>query len=263
MAAPTESHAEKVVAAAGGGANADEPNTVGAPLMPHVAAGVAGRVAAETFKSPFDLLKVRRQYDLKLQSRSLPLALITVLRSEGIKAWRGLPPRLIWASPLAGATFTYYQVLKRETGGSDANEGQSSRLTAKTVVGGPLVLALSVAMRTPFDIVEQQLQLANAQQPGAAPQAGEELKKLRPTIRSISEKIQATWKAEGVRGVWRGYPAAVCGIATYIAGYFVIYEGVRSQPLERTLALSHPHAPSHTLTSSLVLSPSCHGAPTS
>ena len=99
MAAPTESHAEKVVAAAGGGANADEPNTVGAPLMPHVAAGVAGRVAAETFKSPFDLLKVRRQYDLKLQSRSLPLALITVLRSEGIKAWRGLPPRLIWASP--------------------------------------------------------------------------------------------------------------------------------------------------------------------
>ena len=130
---------------------------------------------------------------------------------------------------------------------------QSSSLSMKTIIGGPLVLALSVALRTPFDIVEQQLQLANAQLPGAVPpqsSAGEDLKKLRPTVRSIKEKIQATWKAEGVRGVWRGYPAAFCGIATYIAGYFVIYEGVRSHPLERTLALSHPHALSRPLSPS-------------
>ena len=94
----------------------DEPSS--GSLLPHVAAGIAGRVAAESFKSPFDLLKVRLQYDTSLKTRSLPAALFTVIREDGRRAWRGLPPRLIWSAPLAGATFTYYQVLKKETGGS-------------------------------------------------------------------------------------------------------------------------------------------------
>eukprot|EP00966_Prymnesium_polylepis_P332846 7388322-Prymnesium_polylepis.1 len=50
----------------------------------------------------------------------LPVAIYTVLRNEGVSgAWRGLPPRLIWSAPLAAATFTYYQSLKRATGGYD------------------------------------------------------------------------------------------------------------------------------------------------
>lgn len=229
-------------------------------LIPHVVAGIAGRCAAETFKSPFDLLKVRRQYNLALQERPLPLALAEVMRTEGFNAWRGLPPRLIWSAPLAGATFTYYQVLKSETGGEKKEEGDASksRLSMKTILGGPAVLGLSVALRTPFDIVEQQLQLANAPQAAkatetasaaAAPkvaassaavsaglaEAGTPSTKLTPTPRAIARAIHATWVAEGVRGVWRGYPAAFLGITTYVAGYFVIYEGARRAIEQRGL----------------------------
>ena len=198
-------------------------------LTPHVLAGVAGRVGAETFKSPFDLLKVRRQYDLQLQSRPLPLALYSVMRTEGLSAYRGLPPRLIWSAPLAGATFTYYQVLKSETGGNEEGATQN-KLSMKTVLGGPLVLMLSVAMRTPFDIVEQQLQLENARPPAAAAATAPPSHApppLSPTPRAIFAKIHETWLSEGARGVWRGYPAAFGGIGTYIAGYFVFYEAAR------------------------------------
>ena len=54
-------------------------------LLPHVGGGIAGRVAAETFKSPFDLLKVRLQYDTGLKSRPLPVALFTVVRQDGMQ----------------------------------------------------------------------------------------------------------------------------------------------------------------------------------
>lgn len=229
---------------------ADEKLASDAGLLPHIFGGVAGRVAAESFKSPFDLLKVRLQYDTTLKSLSVPVALVRVLREEGLNAWRGLPPRLIWSAPLAGATFTYYQVLKKETGG---NSDSTSGFSLKTVLGGPMVLALSVGLRTPFDIVEQQLQLnaaaaaqASASTSGttaAAPPGGAAPPQpLSPTPRAIANRIHTTWRAEGAKGVWRGYPAAFGGIATYVAGYFVVYEGARRVIEENELFDGHPTA---------------------
>jgi hypothetical protein len=222
----------------------DPAPTTDVGLLPHVLGGVAGRVGAESFKSPFDLLKVRLQYDTTLKSRPVPLALLTVLREEGVRAWRGLPPRLLWSAPLAGATFTYYQVLKSETGGGG---DEKAGLSLKTILGGPMVLGLSVALRTPFDIIEQQLQLqasaaekvreaatSGATSPAAAQQqqpagtaAAASHKPLEPTPRAIASRIHATWTAEGVRGVWRGYSASLLGITSYVSGYFIFYEAAR------------------------------------
>ena len=238
---------------AAGGGEQDE------GLLPHVFGGVAGRVAAETFKSPFDLLKVRLQHDTSLKARSPPVQLLILLRDEHFRAWRGLPPRLFWSAPLAAATFTYYKVLKRET-----QEGKP-KLSWSTLIGGPLVLAFSVGLRTPFDIIEQQLQLqavkakAGAPAPSAAAATGAAASAahsaaqsaaqsaahsgpeftsaalrpaITPTPAAIAERIGATWRAEGVRGVWRGYQPSLMGITTYVAGYFVFYEGAR-RSLER------------------------------
>ncbi|KAL1522246.1 hypothetical protein AB1Y20_017243 [Prymnesium parvum] len=207
---------------------------------PHVLAGVAGRVAAETFVSPFNLLKVRLQYDYAIMRLPLPLAIYTVLREEGVRgAWRGLPPRLIWSAPLAAATFTYYQSLKRATGGCDEAPREEareevrapqpstlSRDQIRTLVLGPAVMALSVGLRTPFDIVEQQLQLSALRNPGG-PQLGP------PTPAEVMQRIRTVWQQEGYRGVWRGYPAAFLGIFTYVAGYFVVYEAAR-RSIEKT-----------------------------
>ena len=142
--------------------------------------------------------------------------------------------------PLAGATFTYYQVLKKETGGS--NDSQAG-FSMKTLLGGPLVILVSVALRTPFDIIEQQLQLSAVGTGTSAAHAGQaQPQPFTPTPAAIRERILATWHAEGARGVWRGYPAAVGGITTYVAGYFVIYEAARRFLLQvaNDLVTEHP-----------------------
>ena len=225
-------------------------------LLPHVVGGVAGRVAAESFKSPFDLLKVRLQHDTTLKARAAPVQLLILLRDEKWRAWRGLPPRLFWSAPLAAATFTYYKVLKRETSGG-------SKFSWQTLLGGPMVLAFSVGLRTPFDIIEQQLQLqakAQAQAAAAVDTArtsgstaatsataapafqGAALRQpaITPTPRAIMERIQATWRAEGATGVWRGYQPSLAGITSYVAGYFIFYEGARRWMEQKELFQAHP-----------------------
>ena len=178
----------------------------------------------------FNLLKVRLQYDYAIMRLPLPVAIYTVLRNEGVSgAWRGLPPRLIWSAPLAAATFTYYQSLKRATGGYEeastgstgdtaastnggggaataaANDTKSSSKMGKdqvrTLVLGPAVMALSVGLRTPFDIVEQQLQLTALRNPTAPPVGP-------PSPMEVARRIQAVWQKEGYRGVWRVRRAA-------------------------------------------------------
>ncbi|KAL3894343.1 MAG: hypothetical protein SGPRY_013837 [Prymnesium sp.] len=214
----------------------------------------------------------------------LALAIYKVLREEGMSgAWRGLSPRLIWSAPLAAATFTYYQSLKQATGGdtpaAESDVGGSSiaeervqsisppppdsvaerigKDQLRTLLLGPAVMALSVGLRTPFDIVEQQLQLTSLRNP-AAPKLGP------PSPAEVFARIQKVWAEEGVRGVWRvrsypslpkcctcalgsqahmgllqGYPAAFLGIFTYVAGYFVMYEAAR-RSIEKTKLGEYP-----------------------
>ena len=101
-------------------------------IWPHIVSGVAGRVAAEIWMSPFNLLKVRLEHDLRLKQlagRDLPRALLEVVRAEGVRgAWIGLRPRLMWTAPLAAATFTYYSSAKSvvDSSGGEGSETQAS-----------------------------------------------------------------------------------------------------------------------------------------
>lgn len=92
-------------------------------------------------------------------------------------------------------------------------ESSEKGLSWSTIIFGPWVLAFSVAIRTPFDIIEQRKQLSTT---GTA-----------STPREIFGQIQTTWRKEGVRGTWRGYQAALLGNTSYVGGYFLLYEGAR------------------------------------
>ncbi|EOD18745.1 hypothetical protein EMIHUDRAFT_102260 [Emiliania huxleyi CCMP1516] len=128
-------------------------------LWPHVVSGVSGRVTAELFMSPINLLKVRLQHNLQLKRLPVPAAMLQLARDEGaLSLWRGLPPRLMWATPLSAATFTYYQAAKKVSSG-EASDGAAGKRDSRIVLAGPFMLAASVAVRTPFDIAEQRLQL--------------------------------------------------------------------------------------------------------
>ena len=224
-------------------------------IWPHVVSGVAGRVAAEFWMSPFNLLKVRLEHDLRLKQlagRDLPRALLEVVRAEGVRgAWIGLRPRLMWTAPLAAATFTYYSSAKSvvDSSGGEGSESQASSFQYRTVVAGPALVAASVALRTPFDIVEQQLQLQRIRAATAAAAAPELVASAaaapppQAARKSVAATLQKVWRAEGWRGVWRGYSAAYCGIASYVVGYFGVYEATRRTllrtPLGEYTTLTH------------------------
>lgn len=204
-------------------------------LWPHVASGVSGRVCAELFMSPINLLKVRLQHDIRLKRMPVPSALLHLASQEGaLSLWRGLPPRLMWAIPLSAATFTYYQAAKKVSTGESSSSTGGGR-DQKIVLAGPIMLAASVAIRTPFDIVEQRLQLEKAS--GPAGQAVTQPTWSASTERAPQAQAPAFWRAinvlnriritEGARGLWRGYSAAFLGVGSFVVGYFLVYESVR------------------------------------
>jgi hypothetical protein len=205
-------------------------------LWPHVVSGVSGRVCAELFMSPINLLKVRLQHDVKLKRMPVPAAMLQLARAEGVLSlWRGLPPRLMWATPLSAATFTYYQAAKKVSAGTDSGDGVGR--DKKIVLAGPVMLAASVAIRTPFDIVEQRLQLegATASVPAATPPTGDgpaaQARRAAPQQpsafwRSLTA-LNRIWATEGAPGLWRGYSATLLGVGSFVVGYFVVYESVR------------------------------------
>ena len=93
-------------------------------------------------------------------------------------------------------------------------------------------MVASVALRTPFDIVEQQLWLQRIRAATAAAAAPELVPAAaapppQAARKSVAATLQKVWRAEGWRGVWRGYSAAYCGIASYVVGYFGVYEATR------------------------------------
>ena len=119
-------------------------------VVPHMLGGVAARTAAETFSSPFNLLKVRQQFDASLMRRPLLQAVAAVIQKEGIfGAWRGLPPRLVWSTPVAAASFGYYHQTKIALQGSTDRDADTSRSSSsmRTVFAGPLILAATVLTR--------------------------------------------------------------------------------------------------------------------
>ena len=190
------------------------------PLWPHVASGVAGRIAAEVFMSPINLIKVRLQHSNQKNAQNFGTVVKQLARHEGLALWRGLPPRLAWSAPLAAATFTYYNAAKNVVAGQDTKseaKAQNSSVISpekRVVLLGPVMLAASVALRTPFDIVEQKMQILPYDEKV-------------PAYRRALLVMKDVAKSEGIRGLWRGYSAAFCGVGCFVTGYFLVYEAVR------------------------------------
>ena len=197
------------------------------------------RVTVETFMSPFNLVKVRLQHNPALGIDSIFPMLRHMVQTEGIAApFKGLPPRIIWTAPLASFSFIYYETLKSfidqqlskpavgptDDGGGAQQPGllddPDARKAVSMLVGGPVVLAVGIAIRTPFDIVEQYIQLGNkAAASGssvvetAAVAAGESAagrgsvgsaaRKPLPYTEGTRAMMRAIYKTEGARGCVR------------------------------------------------------------
>ena len=217
-------------------------------LWPHVVSGVSGRVTAELFMSPINLLKVRLQHNLQLKRLPVPAAMLQLARDEGaLSLWRGLPPRLMWATPLSAATFTYYQAAKKVSSG-ESSDGAAGKRDSRIVLAGPFMLAASVAVRTPFDIAEQRLQLEPpatgadaARRPSAFRRALSVLRKLwepRPRCWRDAGEMERCWRDGRERAVvdaCQQYTALLDGIpAHHKCGQLLLPQRARAAMRGRT-----------------------------
>ena len=212
-------------------------------LWVHVVAGAGARATCETFMSPLNLIKVRLQHSFgafgKSSLTALPTMVYRLFQAEGIVgAFKGLPPRLLWSTPLSSFMFCYYEEVRsmlglapgqqqqqqqqQPHGSPDGQTLQAGRTPkqrdwatadfAKRIMIGPALFAVGTAVRTPFDIIEQHLQIAVMNE-------GEAGRRLQG--RAILSRI---YEAEGVRGLYRGASASYLSGCGYLACYFCSYE---------------------------------------
>jgi hypothetical protein len=124
-----------------------------------IAGGVARSVSAISLH-PIDLAKTRMQF----QSRNLnhgvyyrngAHAIWHTLSTEGPFAlYRGLLIRLIYVVPSAAVNFTVYDQFKRSLVG----QGSWNHVGGAVILGS-LARVVQTGIRTPFDIIKQQLQV--------------------------------------------------------------------------------------------------------
>jgi solute carrier family 25 phosphate transporter 23/24/25/41 len=142
-----------------------------------------------------------------------------------LTVFKGLPPRLMWSAPLSCGLFLYYEEGKKWMNANMGSMGGTDGYNSLFLAAGPAVLAAGIAIRCPFDIVEQKLQL-------------------RTTHPGVQEIFKEIYAEEGAKGLWRGYTGQLLSVGTFMISYFAAYETFRrSLTASTTLAESNTTKP--------------------
>eukprot|EP01080_Neovahlkampfia_damariscottae_P004227 gene4227-7564_t len=177
-------------------------------------AGASARCTAAIIMFPVDLIKTRLQFQRESNKMIRTVykngfhAFKSILKTEGFLAlYKGLPIRLIYITPAAAVSFTVYEQFKQAVTGDDTQNNLKN--VAITLTAGFCARIFGTAIRTPFDMLKQQLQVEN--------QINSEKKGLVYSIKLIKENI-------GYKGFLTGYQVTILRDAPFAAVYFTTYE---------------------------------------
>jgi solute carrier family 25 phosphate transporter 23/24/25/41 len=140
-----------------------------------------------------------------------------VMLKEGglLTVFKGLPPRLMWSAPLSCFLFLYYEEGKKWMNANMGEMGGGNTYNSLFLAAGPAVLAVGIAIRCPFDIVEQKLQLQT-------------------DSRGARQIFNEVYAKEGANGLWRGYSGQLLSVGTFMMAYFGAYETFRRSLISST-----------------------------
>lgn len=159
--------------------------------------------AAETATLPVDTAKTRMQVGAGREGAVAVLRRIAA--AEGVAAWwSGLAPALLRQSLYGSVRYGAYEPLKRAIGG----DGLAAGLAAGTASG-----ALSSALCTPADVVKVRLQASTYYASGRRGPYG-----------GLWRALADTWRAEGVRGLYRGMAPTACRASAGAAAELACYD---------------------------------------
>ena len=218
--------------------NAALPSPLSQHTLVFLAAGAMARATSATLTSPLDSVKVRVQFSQRGLAASgsgvIPYtgaaqAARAMWANEGPAAfYRGLPARLVYIVPAAAISFVFYEqfrVLYHELLASpEQRPTRSGWVLGVPLLLGGLARVAGTAVRTPFDVIKQRMQIQ-----GSLPKRAEQLrqpveKRAHGIYASSAEALQRVSKVEGVRALWSGLGATIMRDIPFAATYFLAYE---------------------------------------
>ncbi|PRP84811.1 hypothetical protein PROFUN_07465 [Planoprotostelium fungivorum] len=181
----------------------------------HMMAGATARLTTAILLSPADLIKTRLQATRQNPtSYGIVTVFKDVIRKEGPKGFiRGLGPRLIYIVPSAAISFFCYERITSVIKDPAAFGGYNSAIAP--VVGVTIARLTGSALRTPFDVVRQRLQMY-----GSAEKGDLKAKNYDNTYHAIRHIL----KTESWRGLFVSVQSAIIRDASYACLYFTSYE---------------------------------------
>lgn len=207
----------------------------------HLLAGALARGTAASVLFPLDTVKARLQFQTSIASTLDTRGVATrriytgmwdafawIAREEGFTAFfRGLPMRLIYITPSAAVSFALYEQFKRLLHNYNlADDGNDEDQTHRRgtlplgkyepaiwLVAGASARLIGTAVRTPFDIVKQRMQVQGSLH--------------KPLYTNSFQALQAVLSKEGFRGLWQGYVCTMMRDVPFAGIYFSTYESVK------------------------------------
>lgn len=180
-------------------------------------AGACARCCAATIMFPVDVIKTRMQFQrgkpvdfIRTHYSSGWDAFKKILKTEPLSAfYRGLPIRLLYIAPSAAVSFTVYEQFKAAVN-SDHENKLKWTTPVITLAAGVCARILGTAVRTPFDMLKQQMQIQG------------QLKTRQ--FKGIIDSIKWIQKNYGVTGFFQGYKITLLRDAPFAGIYFTTYE---------------------------------------
>eukprot|EP01065_Artemidia_motanka_P017030 TRINITY_DN205_c0_g2_i1.p1 TRINITY_DN205_c0_g2~~TRINITY_DN205_c0_g2_i1.p1 ORF type:complete len:329 (+),score=98.45 TRINITY_DN205_c0_g2_i1:92-988(+) len=183
-----------------------------------LSAGVAGSVAA-CVSCPADLVLVRMQADGRLPKaeqrgyRNVFIGLHKIVSEEGVaQLYRGLRPLVLRGCFVTAGQFTTYDVAKRALMGKcGMADGTKTHLIASTMAG-----TVSTLIVNPLDVIKSRMMQSRARPAG-----------VETSIQSYTSDwdcVRKTFKAEGVRGFYKGLAPCFMRQCPQVILMWVIFE---------------------------------------
>jgi len=200
-------------------ANLNEQGNIDRLLIPLVG-GASARTLATTITFPLELMRTRRA--LGYDSRSLFTQFFEVIKNEGGSSlYRGLGVTLLRDTPFSALYFLGLEHFKRTfarmpcLGGTDNGYVESPvTLTTHNFFSGMISGMIAAVFTTPFDVVKTRRQLSfSAVQPTSHCYHNGSLRTVTNSNASIVGEMSEIFKAEGIRGLWRGNNTRMMKIA--------------------------------------------------
>ncbi|CAH2064759.1 unnamed protein product, partial [Iphiclides podalirius] len=179
-------------------------------LVTSLAAGAAAGAVAKTVIAPLDRAKIRFQTsDIPYSTRAALQFLANSAKNEGLMAlWRGNSATMARIVPYAAIQFAAHEQWKKLFGVDNPRAAQEHPV--RLLIVGSLAGVTSQSATYPLDLARARMAVSPKSEYGS--------------LRVVFIKVA---REEGIRTLYRGYPATIMGVIPYAGVSFFTYDTLK------------------------------------